>query len=50
MVIFNDEKSYDFWVMLYDEIMRLAEMFDDKGRQIDPEKPTVPTPQDWIIN
>ena len=40
----------NFWVMLDEELKRLAAMFDDKGRQIDPEKPTVPAPQDWIIN
>lgn len=35
--------SWDnFWEMLYGETKRLAELFDDQGRKIDPDRPTTP--------
>ncbi len=34
----------NFWEMLYGETKRLAELFDEQGRKIDPERPTTPEP------
>lgn len=35
--------SWDnFWVMLYDETRRLSRLYDECGKKIDPDAPTVP--------